>query len=168
MCTCYLRYKGSNIVPFEANAAVMISVPTHSRHEGLEVSGDEDTDTDNDSRDVTEFRVSIEVPPVEQMSTPVSAAYQELNEEEQLFLRRAAGCVSDDDKLWDIGITLGAVDKEITQIRTDNRNSIKQSAFKMLLFCYEKKRGTWEEFHSKLRTAFERTNMANKFEKLAI
>ena len=146
MCTYYLRHTGSNIVSFEGNAAITISIPRQSR----EAIGDEDTDLDTETiDDVTEFNISIqESPPLP------SAEYKELNEDEQLFLRRAAGCISDNDTLWDIGITLGAVDKEITQIRTDNKESIKQSAFKMLLFCCEKKKCTWKEFHSKLQTAF--------------
>ena len=145
---------------FEGNAAITISIPRRPR----ESTGDEDTDLDSETiDDVTEFNISIqESPPLP------SAKYKELNEEEQLFLRRAAGCISDDGKLWDIGIMLGAVHSEINEIHTDNQKSIKQSAFKMLLFCCEKKKCTWEEFHSKLQTAFHRNNMANEFEKLSI
>ena len=145
---------------FEGNAAITISIPRQPR----EYTGDEDTDLDSETiDDVTEFNISIhESPPLP------SAKYKELNEEEQLFLRRAAGCISDDGKLWDIGIMLGAVHSEINEIHTDNQKSIKQSAFKMLLFCCEKKKCTWEQFHSKLQTAFQENNMANEFEKLSI
>ena len=160
MCTCYLKHAGCNIVSFEGKAAITISIPRQPR----EATGDENTDLDTETiDDVTEFNISIkESPPLP------SAEYKELSSGEQQFLRRAAGCISNNDKLWDIGIILGAVDKEITQIRTDNKESIKQSAFKMLLFCCEKMKCTWEEFHSKLQTAFQRNNMANEFEKLSI
>ena len=145
---------------FEGKAAITISIPRQPR----EATGDENTDLDTETiDDVTEFNISIKESPL----LP-SAEYKELSSGEQQFLRRAAGCISNNDKLWDIGIILGAVDKEITQIRTDNKESIKQSAFKMLLFCCEKMKCTWEEFHSKLQTAFQRNNMANEFEKLSI
>ena len=143
---------------FEGNAAVTISIPRQSG----EVAEDGDVDLDTETHNIAEFNISI------LESTAEGSADNAQSNEEELFLHEAAKCISNDDKLWSIGLILGAVDNEITEIRTNDQKSITMSAFHMLQFCKRKKKCTWDEFRSKLRTAFERNNMANEFEKLHI
>ena len=160
MCTCFLKHTCANVVPFEGNAAITISTPRQSK----EVAGDEDNNPNSQTHDVTEFNISIQ----ENTAVP-SAEFAEdceLNEKKEKFLLEASKCISNDDKLWHVGIMLEARDKDITEIRTNNGASINLCAFKMLLFCYEKKKCEWEDFLSDLEITFQKINMANEFERL--
>ena len=166
MCTFYLMHNTSEVVSFVANAAIMIFKPRNSRDEGIEISWDTEADADNNTHDVTEFNVSVQGASMQESAKVPAVTNGEPNADAQLFLHRAAGCITEEDNLWEIGLMLGAVHKEINQIRTDNIRNIKHSAFKMLMFCCEKKKCTWEEFRSKLQIAFLSVNLANEFEKL--
>ena len=163
MCTCFLRHRGATIVPFEGNAAITITTPRQLR-EDTEEEGGEDSDPDCLTLDVTEFNISI------QESRPVpsaeSAEDSELIGKKQKFLLEASKCISDVGNLYDIGIRLGAEHKDIASIHTNNERHINLCAFQMLLFCYEKKKCTWQDFLSNLESAFQSIKMANELERL--